>query len=48
MGYNFAKMLPYERCLVCFLEKFPIINIHVLLYREGDAESMDAYMREWL
>jgi len=46
MGYDFAKMRPYERCLVCFLEKFPLINIHELLDREGDIKSMDAYMCE--
>ena len=48
MGYDFAKMSPYEQSLVCFLEKFPLINIHELLDREGDAKRMDAYMREWL
>jgi len=46
MGCDFAKMSPYKQCLVCFLEKFPLINIHELLNREGDVESMDAYFRE--
>jgi hypothetical protein len=40
-------MTPYEQSLVCFLEKFPLINIHELLDREGDVRSMDAYLREW-
>jgi len=46
MGYDFSKMMPYEKTLVCYLEKFPLMDIHELLNREGDVKCMDAYMRE--
>jgi hypothetical protein len=48
MGYDFSKMSPYEQGVVHLLAKFPLINIHELLDREGDAVIMVAYLRECL
>jgi hypothetical protein len=41
MGFNFEKMMPYEKGVVCFLEKF-------LLNQEGDVKSLEGYLRECL
>ena len=46
MGYDFNKLTPYEKGMVCFLEKFPLINIHDLLNREGDVKSLKDYLCE--
>lgn len=31
--------------MVCFLEKFPLMDLHDLLNREGYIKSSDAYLR---
>jgi hypothetical protein len=46
MGYEFKKMSLYEQGIVCFLDKFLLMNIHKLMNREGDSKSLDAYLRE--
>jgi len=39
-GYDFNKMSPYKKAVVCFLEKFPLMDLHNLLNRETDAKSL--------
>ena len=46
MSYDFKKMTEYEQGVVCFLEKFPLINIYDLLDKEGDTKSLEDYLRE--
>lgn len=46
MGFKFEKMTPYKKGVVCFLEKFPLMDIYELLNREGDTKSLEAYLRE--
>jgi hypothetical protein len=48
MGLDFGKMTPYEKSLVWFLERFPLLDIHELLDRESDVQNMEAYLRECL
>jgi hypothetical protein len=48
MGFNVEKMMPYEKGMVCFLEKFPLMDIHELLDREGDVKNLEAYLCECL
>jgi hypothetical protein len=45
---DFWKMMSYEKSLVCFLERFPLLDIHELLDRESDVQNMEAYLRECL
>jgi hypothetical protein len=40
MGLDFDRMAPYERYVVCYLEKFPLMDLHELLNREGDTKSL--------
>jgi hypothetical protein len=46
MGYDFNRMLPYEKGVVCFLEKFPLMDFHNLLNREGDIKSLEEHLCE--
>lgn len=45
-GFDYDKMSSYEQALVCFLEKFSLLNIHELLDREGDCKRLDGFLRE--
>ena len=46
MGFDFDKMTKYDQGVVCFLEKILLSDIHELLDKEGDADDLDAYLRE--
>jgi len=46
MGFDFKKMTDHEQGVVCFMEKFPLINIHDMLDKEGDTKSLEDYLRE--
>lgn len=46
MGYEIDKMTKYEQGVVRFLEKMLLSDIHKLLDKEGDADDLDAYLRE--
>jgi hypothetical protein len=48
MDFDFGKMTPYEKSLVCFLKRFSLLDIHELQDRDSYVQNMDAYLRECL
>jgi hypothetical protein len=46
MGFDFDKMTPYEHGTVDFLERMLLIDIHELLNKWGDPNSLELYLRE--
>lgn len=46
MLYDFDKMTPYEKGIICFLEKLLLSDIHKLLDKEGDQDDLSAYLCE--
>lgn len=48
VGFDFDKMMPYEHGVVGFLERMLLMDIHELLNRESDPESIEMYLHEYL
>lgn len=48
MGFDSNKMTPYEQGIMDFLEKMSLMDIHELLNKEVDSESLELYLSEYL